>query len=122
MPVEQNSTKLPIGQPRGETECNIKVVIRCRGRSKKEKQENSPSIVTCNTIENEISVETAALTSILGIVALPPTRTYPYDHVFGPEVDQSSIYQAVVLPMLNEVLQGYNCTMFAYGQTGTGKT
>lgn len=24
--------------------------------------------------------------------------------------------------MLDEVLQGYNCTVFAYGQTGTGKT
>lgn len=25
-------------------------------------------------------------------------------------------------PILNQVLQGYNCTLFAYGQTGTGKT
>jgi len=24
--------------------------------------------------------------------------------------------------MIAEVLQGYNCTVFAYGQTGTGKT
>lgn len=24
--------------------------------------------------------------------------------------------------MLNQVLNGYNCTIFAYGQTGTGKT
>ena len=24
--------------------------------------------------------------------------------------------------MLDEVLAGYNCTVFAYGQTGTGKT
>lgn len=23
---------------------------------------------------------------------------------------------------MNEVLEGYNCTIFAYGQTGTGKT
>ena len=25
-------------------------------------------------------------------------------------------------PIVNEVLEGYNCTIFAYGQTGTGKT
>ena len=25
-------------------------------------------------------------------------------------------------PLLEEVLLGYNCTVFAYGQTGTGKT
>lgn len=24
--------------------------------------------------------------------------------------------------MIREVIQGYNCTVFAYGQTGTGKT
>jgi len=27
-----------------------------------------------------------------------------------------------VSPIVNEVLEGYNCTIFAYGQTGTGKT
>jgi kinesin family protein 11 len=32
------------------------------------------------------------------------------------------IYHNVVSPMLDEVLMGYNCTLFAYGQTGTGKT
>lgn len=28
----------------------------------------------------------------------------------------------MVNPLLEEVLAGYNCTVFAYGQTGTGKT
>jgi len=32
------------------------------------------------------------------------------------------VYNAVVSPLLEEVLAGYNCTVFAYGQTGTGKT
>jgi kinesin family protein 11 len=32
------------------------------------------------------------------------------------------LYHDVVSPMLEQVLQGYNCTLFAYGQTGTGKT
>ena len=26
------------------------------------------------------------------------------------------------MPLINEVISGYNCTVFAYGQTGTGKT
>lgn len=29
---------------------------------------------------------------------------------------------SVVHPVIKEVLAGYNCTVFAYGQTGTGKT
>lgn len=35
---------------------------------------------------------------------------------------QIDVYKSVVSPLLEEVLQGYNCTVFAYGQTGTGKT
>ncbi|PLW52409.1 hypothetical protein PCASD_00047 [Puccinia coronata f. sp. avenae] len=41
---------------------------------------------------------------------------------FSPEADQALIFTDVVAPILTEVLQGYNCTIFAYGQTGTGKT
>ena len=32
------------------------------------------------------------------------------------------VYSVVVAPLIEEVLAGYNCTVFAYGQTGTGKT
>lgn len=49
-------------------------------------------------------------------------KGYQFDQVFGPEAEQSVIYQDVVVPLLNEVFDGYNCTIFAYGQTGTGKT
>ncbi|MBW0477866.1 hypothetical protein O181_017581 [Austropuccinia psidii MF-1] len=52
----------------------------------------------------------------------PNIKVYPFDHVFGPEADQALIFTDVVAPILTEVLQGYNCTIFAYGQTGTGKT
>lgn len=42
--------------------------------------------------------------------------------VFGPKAQQRSIYDQAISPIVNEVLEGYNCTVFAYGQTGTGKT
>ena len=107
----------------GESETNIKVVIRCRRRSEREMQENSPIIVTTNGARSEdITVEASVPTTTFGVVALPTTRTYPFDMVFGPEADQALIYNDVVAPMLDEVVQGYNCTLFAYGQTGTGKT
>ncbi len=106
-----------------EADTNIKVVIRCRRRSEREIQDNSPIIVTTNGARSEdITIETSAPSTSLGVVALPTTRTYPFDMVFGPEADQATIYQDVVHPMLEEVLMGYNCTLFAYGQTGTGKT
>lgn len=106
-----------------DAETNIKVVIRCRRRSEREVEENSPIIVTSSGAKsNELTIETTAPSSTLGVVSLPPTRTYPFDIVFGPEADQALVYHEVVAPMLEEVIQGYNCTLFAYGQTGTGKT
>jgi kinesin family member 11 len=122
LPASNSSSKqLKSGGQDAET--NIQVVIRCRRRSEREIQENSPIIVSSQGPKSqEVTIETSTPISSLGIVTLPPTRTYPFDLVFGPEADQTAIYNDVVNPMLEEVLQGYNCTLFAYGQTGTGKT
>ncbi|EMC94377.1 hypothetical protein BAUCODRAFT_35587 [Baudoinia panamericana UAMH 10762] len=49
-------------------------------------------------------------------------KTYQFDKVFSPAADQGMIFEEVVAPILDEVLAGFNCTIFAYGQTGTGKT
>ncbi|KAI6167000.1 P-loop containing nucleoside triphosphate hydrolase protein [Pisolithus thermaeus] len=124
---ETQPTSLPPSRPNrsqhDDGETNIQVVIRCRRRSEREIQENSPIIVSSNGPKsNEITIETSTPVSSLGVVTLPPTRTYPFDLVFGPEADQAMIYHEVVSPLLDEVIMGYNCTLFAYGQTGTGKT
>lgn len=44
------------------------------------------------------------------------------NQVFGPSAQQKDLYEQAVVPIVNEVLEGFNCTIFAYGQTGTGKT
>lgn len=49
-------------------------------------------------------------------------RTYHFDKVFSPGTTQESLYDSAISPIVEEVLQGFNCTIFAYGQTGTGKT
>ncbi|KAF8447950.1 P-loop containing nucleoside triphosphate hydrolase protein [Boletus edulis BED1] len=117
------STKSAKSSEQEDGETHIRVVIRCRRRSDREIQENSPIIVSSHGAKsNEVTIETCAPVSSLGVVTLPPTRTYPFDLVFGPEADQAMIYHEVVHPLLNEVITGYNCTLFAYGQTGTGKT
>lgn len=35
---------------------------------------------------------------------------------------QEEVFSTVVRPIVDEALAGFNCTIFAYGQTGTGKT
>jgi DNA replication protein DnaC len=36
--------------------------------------------------------------------------------------EQENIFAETAFPVCENVLQGYNGTIFAYGQTGTGKT
>ena len=43
---------------------------------------------------------------------------YYYDKVFEEKATQEQVYQAVGKPLLDEILQGYNATIFAYGQSG----
>lgn len=47
---------------------------------------------------------------------------FAFDHAFGQESGQGSIYDRVVEPVVNGVLSGINGTVFCYGQTGSGKT
>jgi kinesin family member 11 len=46
----------------------------------------------------------------------------PNTQVLGSKSQQQDIFNHVVVPLVSKVLDGYNCTIFAYGQTGTGKT
>lgn len=45
------------------------------------------------------------------------TKTFAFDKVFGPDSTQVTVYKEVVCPIIEEVLQGYNCTVFAYVKT-----
>nr|XP_017504176.2 kinesin-like protein KIF3A isoform X2 [Manis javanica] len=51
-----------------------------------------------------------------------PPKTFTFDTVFGPESKQLDVYNLTARPIIDSVLEGYNGTIFAYGQTGTGKT
>lgn len=50
------------------------------------------------------------------------SRTYAFDRVLSAEADQNMVYTEAIGSVLDDVLLGYHCTIFAYGQTGTGKT
>jgi kinesin family protein 11 len=50
------------------------------------------------------------------------SKTFSFDKVFGMYSTQQEVFDSVVRPIVDETLEGFNCTIFAYGQTGTGKT
>lgn len=49
-------------------------------------------------------------------------RIFTYDAVYGKESTQREVYDEGAFPLVESVMGGYNGTIFAYGQTGCGKT
>ena len=47
---------------------------------------------------------------------------FTFDRVFVPTATQSEVFEAVGKPLVATILEGYNGTIFAYGQTSSGKT
>lgn len=88
-------------------ESNVRVAIRCRPLNEREKKSNRAAIVQCKVNANQVCVR---------------KKTYTFDHVFGQYTTQEELFQSIIQPVVVESLNGYNCTVFAYGQTGTGKT
>uniref|UniRef100_A0A8B9BYM4 Kinesin-like protein n=1 Tax=Anser brachyrhynchus TaxID=132585 RepID=A0A8B9BYM4_9AVES len=49
-------------------------------------------------------------------------KPYVFDRVLPPNTTQEQVYNACAKPIVKDVLEGYNGTIFAYGQTSSGKT
>nr|CAB3466899.1 unnamed protein product [Digitaria exilis] len=50
------------------------------------------------------------------------SETYEFDEVLTEFSSQKRVYEVVAKPVVESVMEGYNGTVMAYGQTGTGKT
>jgi len=47
---------------------------------------------------------------------------YFVDKIFGPQHKQVDIFNSIAQPCCDHVMEGYNVTLFCYGQSGSGKT
>ncbi|KAM7416801.1 hypothetical protein PAMA_018729 [Pampus argenteus] len=45
-------------------------------------------------------------------------RLFSFDHAFGPTASRDEVYESCVQPLVESLLDGYNATVFCYGQTG----
>ena len=95
----------------GKSEC-VKVAIRVRPMNKREKEQNSRLCVQVDKDNNTVSV----------ISDKNESKTFPFDYVYPMETTQREVYDQVAFPIVDSIFQGYNGTIFAYGQTGCGKT
>ncbi|XP_044861116.1 kinesin-1 heavy chain isoform X1 [Mauremys mutica] len=87
-------------------ECNIKVMCRFRPLNDSEVMRGDKYIAK---FQGEDTV----------IIASKP---YVFDHVFQSSTSQEQVYNDCAKKIVKDVLEGYNGTIFAYGQTSSGKT
>jgi hypothetical protein len=97
------------------TEC-VKVAMRCRPLSNKEVTEDRKIVVQIEPKRGEIVIKSNKSDGT------DPIKTFTFDMVFDWTSTQDQVYQQTGYPIVESVLEGYNGTIFAYGQTGTGKT
>ncbi|KAJ3256242.1 Kinesin-like protein kif3a [Boothiomyces macroporosus] len=97
---------------------SVKVILRCRPFSEKEKQAGHSNIVQMDTKAGTVTIFDPRSER-----SQPdPPKTFTFDHVFDNTCTQTEVYSMTARDIVDCVLQGYNGTVFAYGQTGTGKT
>ncbi|XP_055399945.1 kinesin-1 heavy chain isoform X3 [Bubalus kerabau] len=87
-------------------ECNIKVMCRFRPLNESEVNRGDKYIAK---FQGEDTVMMAS-------------KPYAFDRVFQSNTSQEQVYNDCAKKIVKDVLEGYNGTIFAYGQTSSGKT
>lgn len=96
-------------------EC-VQVVVRCRPINTKEYSQGFQNVVEICPSRGVVEIYSPKDDNKTN------GKIFTYDAVYDCHASQKDIYDESVYPLVNSVLEGFNGTIFAYGQTGTGKT
>ena len=89
----------------------VRTAVRIRPLCEKEIKEGSRT--AAHAISESATIE-------LGASGSGDPRRMVFDQVYGDSSTSSAVYEGSVAPLLLRALEGYNVTIFAYGQTGEG--
>ena len=109
----RKSFQLEVARLRGR----IRVFCRLRPMLRNEAENKSPDVVCPHPLHFREKIQVSRAVNPAG----SHSQEYSFDHVFGPESSQEDVF-AEVKDMCSSLLLGVSATVFAYGQTGAGKT
>ena len=92
-------------------EC-VQVMVRCRPMNSREQNNGSVNCIEVDKTVNQVII----------VDKDKENRAFTYDAVYGIDSNQREVYDEGAFPLVESVMNGYNGTIFAYGQTGCGKT
>mmetsp|Transcript_34161 Transcript_34161/g.82231 ORF Transcript_34161/g.82231 Transcript_34161/m.82231 type:complete len:1318 (+) Transcript_34161:147-4100(+) len=94
---------------------SVQVVVRLRPLNSTEQKHATLPVVKASTRDRTVTV-------LKGSGKKQLKQTYKFDNVFTAFSTQGEVFEQTLQPVIKDVLNGYESTVFAYGQTGTGKT
>lgn len=95
-------------------EC-VKVIVRCRPMNEREKS------LKCKTVLNiDSNLALCVMSNPNEDNAVP--KSFTFDGAYDINSSTEEIYNDIAYPLIEGVTEGYNGTIFAYGQTGCGKS
>ncbi|XP_046824647.1 kinesin-like protein KIF3B [Vespa crabro] len=98
------------------TQC-VQVVVRCRPMDEKETARGYIRVVDVIPSRGVVEIRHPR-----DDPSTDNVKVFTFDAVYDWRSTQQELYEETVRPLVSSVLDGFNGTIFAYGQTGTGKT
>ena len=93
---------------------SVKVMVRVRPMNQREKDKKCKNIVDVDTGAMQITLTNPD--------DAETQKVFSFDAVFPQNCHQQTVYEQAAFSLVESVIEGYNGTIFAYGQTGCGKT
>lgn len=97
--------------------CNKREIRYCKTENKSDKP---PVFKSVQIVQLQRAIKSSSLLSNTSHSSRPYECVL--DRILPPSSTQSDVFKIVGKPMINAVLEGFNATVFAYGQSGSGKS
>lgn len=105
-----------------EIQTGIHVSFRARPLNAKEIEEGQRMVVHPGLEPGTLSLDRFEDSNNCGTSRHQTEKNYKCDAYFGPEDDTRFIYNETAKNLITRITDGFNCSVFCYGSTGTGKT
>ena len=104
------------------SEGNVMVVCRFRPFNQQEITMGTKACAEVAKDKQHVAVKTGVSLVMSHTFQEKEQQTFMFDHVFDSNSTQKEVYDLAAKPIIESVLEGFNGTIFAYGQTSSGKT
>lgn len=115
-----------------ESQTTIKVIVRVRPQNEREQQDNHRTVIKVvdekmlifdpKEEENPFFYRGVAQKGRDLLKKQNKELQFMFDHVFDVHSSNTDVFMGTTKELIVDLLEGYNCSVFAYGATGAGKT